>query len=109
MQFISKYSKRVWFVTDVLSKYAWFIHLKDKEDITISNAFQKILDVSRAGINSENKHLLEDIQKSVIRKVRKRKVYSSFKDKIWVADLADMQFISKYNKIIRFLFCYWCF
>ena len=28
----------------------------------------------------------------------KRKVYSSCKDNIWDADLADMQLISKYNK-----------
>ena len=32
-------------VTDILSKYAWAIPLKDKKGITITNAFQKILDV----------------------------------------------------------------
>ena len=32
-------------------------------------------------------------------------MYSSFKDNIWGADLADMQLISKYNKGIRFLLC----
>ena len=36
---------------------------------------------------------------------KKRKVYSSFKDNIWGADLADMQLLSKYNKRIRFLLC----
>ena len=35
--------------------------------------------------------------------IKRRKVYSSFKDNIWGADLAVMQLISKYNKIIRFL------
>ena len=35
----------------------------------------------------------------------KKEVYSSFKDNIWVADLADMQLISKYNKGIRYLLC----
>ena len=30
----------------MLLKYAWVIHLKDKKGITISNAFQKILDES---------------------------------------------------------------
>ena len=34
----------------------------------------------------------------LLKKFRKRKVYSSFKDNIWGADLADMQLISKYNK-----------
>ena len=32
-------------------------------------------------------------------------MYSSFKDKIWGVDLADMQLISKYNKGIRYLLC----
>ena len=36
---------------------------------------------------------------------KKRKVYSSFKDNIWGADLADMQLISKYSKEIRYLIC----
>ena len=36
---------------------------------------------------------------------KKRKVYSSFKDKIWGVDLADMQLISKYEKRIRYLLC----
>ena len=34
-----------------------------------------------------------------------RNVYSSFKDNVWGADLADIQLISKFNKIIRFLLC----
>ena len=43
--------------------------------------------------------------KLFIRKFKKRTVYSSFKDNIWGADLADMQLISKFNKRIRFLLC----
>ena len=35
----------------------------------------------------------------------KRKLYSSFLDNILVADLADMQLISKFNKEIRFFLC----
>ena len=34
-----------------------------------------------------------------------RKAYSSFKDSIWDADLADVQLISKFNKGMRFLLC----
>ena len=45
------------------------------------------------------------MQKPIIRKFEKRKVYSSFKDNIWGADLADMQLISKFNKGSRFLLC----
>ena len=37
--------------------------------------------------------------------LKKRKVYSSFKDNIWGVDLPDMQLISKYNKGIRYLLC----
>ena len=33
------------------------------------------------------------------------KVYSSFRDNIWGADLADMQLLSKYNKGIKYLLC----
>ena len=32
-------------------------------------------------------------------------MYSSFRDNIWGADLADMQLISKFNKGFRFLLC----
>ena len=32
-------------------------------------------------------------------------MYSSFRDNIWGADLADMQLISKSNKGFRFLLC----
>ena len=31
-------------VNDIFSKYAWVTPLKDKKDITITNAFQNILD-----------------------------------------------------------------
>ena len=32
-------------------------------------------------------------------------MYSSFKDNIWGADLADMQSLNKYNKGIKYLLC----
>ena len=43
----------------------------------------------------QNKQLAEELHKPNIRKFRKRKVYLSFKDNIWGADLADMQSIIK--------------
>ena len=49
--------------------------------------------------------LAEELHKSIIRKFKKRKVYSGFKDNIWGADFADMQLISKFNKGFRFLLC----
>ena len=53
----------------------------------------------------ENQQLANELHKPIIRKLKKRKVYSSFKDNIWGVDLADMQLISKYNKGIRYLLC----
>ena len=44
----------------------------------------------------QNLQLAEELHKPIIRKFKKRKVYSEFKDNIWGADLADMQLISKY-------------
>ena len=49
--------------------------------------------------------LAKELHKSVIRKFKKRKVYSGFRDNIWGADLADMQLISEFNKGFRFLLC----
>ena len=50
-----------------------------------------------------NEQLAEELHRSIIRKFKKRKVYSGFKDNISGADLADMQLISKFNKGFRFL------
>ena len=52
-----------------------------------------------------NEQLAEELHKPIIRKLKKRKVYSAFRDNIWGADLADMQLISKFVKGFRFLLC----
>ena len=57
-----------------------------------------------SGVN-ENIKLANELHKPNIRKFNKRKVYSSFKDNIWGADLADMQLLSKFNKGIKYLLC----
>ena len=54
MQLISKFDKGIRFslcVIDIYSKYVWAIPLKDKKGITITNAFQKILDGSNQKLN----------------------------------------------------------
>ena len=57
-----------------------------------------------------NQQLADELHKSIIRKFKKRIVYSSFKYNIWGVDLADVQLISKYNKGIRYLSLYhWSF
>ena len=51
----------------------------------------------------QNEQLAEELHKPIIRKFKKREVYSTFKDNIWAADLVDMQLISKFNEEFRFL------
>ena len=49
MQLISKFNKGIRFLlctTDIFSKYAWAIPLKDKKGITSNNTFQKFLEES---------------------------------------------------------------
>ena len=50
--------------------------------------------------------LADERHKPIIRKFEKRKVYSSFRDNIWGADLADKQLLSRFNKGFRFLLCF---
>ena len=49
--------------------------------------------------------LVEELHKPIIRKFKRRTVYSRFKYNIWGADLADMQLMSKFNKRFRYLLC----
>ena len=51
-----------------------------------------------------NEQLAEELHKPIFRNLKKRTVYSGFKDNVWSADLVDMQLISKLNKGFRFLF-----
>ena len=63
---------------------------------------------SGRGVNIEakpNEQLAEELHKPIIRKFKKRTVYSRSKDNIWGADLADMKLISKFNKGFRFSLC----
>ena len=52
-----------------------------------------------------NYQLANELHRQIIRKFKRRKVYSFFKDNNWGVDLADMQSLSKYNKGIRYLLC----
>ena len=69
----------------------------------LASMVYKFFDKNSKGSGLENKELTNELHKSIIRKFKKRKVYSSFKDNIWGVDLADMQLISKYNKGIKYL------
>ena len=77
----------------------------------IASMVYKFLDKNsvRGSINNneikQNLQLAKELHKPIIRKFKKRKVYSGFKDNIWGADLADLQLISKFDKGFRFLLC----
>ena len=65
----------------------------------------KFFEKKSKGSGLENKELANELHKPIIRKFKKRKVYSSFKHNIWGVDLADIQLICKYNKGIKYLLC----
>ena len=61
---------------------------------------------SGSGIANEPSYqLANELHKPIIRKFKKGKVYSSFRDNIWGVDLADLQSLSRYNKRIKCLLC----
>ena len=53
----------------------------------------------------KDQQLANVLDKPIIKKFKRRKVYSFFKDNIWGVDLDDMQLISKYSKGIKYLLC----
>ena len=58
-----------------------------------------------SGVNNESLKLADELHQPIIRKFKKRKVYSCFKDNIWDVDLADMRLLTKFNKGIKYLLC----
>ena len=74
----------------------------------LASMVYKFFDKKSSGsgiINEANYQLADELHKPIIRKFKKRKVYSSFRDNIWGVDLADMQSLSRYNKGIKYLLC----
>ena len=58
-----------------------------------------------SGVAVANYQLENELQRQIIRKYKRQRLYSSFRDNSWGADLADMQSLSKYNKVIKYLLC----
>ena len=68
----------------------------------------KLFDKESVGsviVNELNYQLANELHKPVVRKFKKRKVCSSFRDNIWGVDLADMESLNKYNKGNKYLLC----
>ena len=60
---------------------------------------------NECSLDLATQNLTEDLHKPIIKKSKKRRVYSGFKDNIWGAHLTNMQLISKFNKGFRILLC----
>ena len=76
----------------------------------LASMVYKFFDKKLAGsgintIKSSSSILADELHKPVIRKFKKRKVYSQLKDNIWGVDLANMQSLSRKNKGIKYLLC----
>ena len=71
----------------------------------VSKFFNKKSSGSGAATIEPNYQLGNELQRQIIQKFKRRKVYSSFRDNIWGADLANMQSLSKYNKGNKYLLC----
>ena len=58
----------------------------------------------KAGLGvSVNNKLAEELNKTVMKKLKRRKVYAKFKDNIWGADFAEMESLSSKNKNVKYL------
>ena len=72
----------------------------------LASVFYKLFDKISIGSGiKQNQQLANELHKPIIRKFKRRIVYSSFRDNICGIDLVDMQLISKYNIGIRDLLC----
>ena len=58
---------------------------------------------TRAGVISGDQQLADELRRPITRKFERHKVYSSYRDNIWGADLAIVQLIIKHRKGVRYL------
>ena len=73
----------------------------DKKSASLANKSTKGSGVAML----RNEQLAEELYKPIIKKFKKRRVNSSFKDNIWGANLAEMQLMIRFNKGIWFFLC----
>ena len=59
---------------------------------------------------SVNEQLAEELDKQVIKTMKKRKVYARYEDNIWAADLAEIGSLPSNNKNVNtYIMCHRCF
>ena len=64
----------------------------------------KLFDKKSSGSGAateKNYHLAHELHRQNYRKLKRRNIYSSFRDNIWGVDLADMQSLRKYHRRIK--------
>ena len=87
-------------IKEVSMVYKFFDKNSSGEAVTLSRS-EALATRDESSIKSEiilNQQLPGEFHKPILRKLEKLKVYSSFTDNIWSADLADIQLINKCNK-----------
>ena len=96
--------------TEVLRDKAFKIAVDPKYDgyqRGLASTFYKFFDKKSSGsgvvVSKPNYQLANELHIQIIRKSKKIKFYSSFRENIWGVDLADMQSLNKYNKGIKYL------
>ena len=71
----------------------------------LASMIYKCFDKKSMGSGTNNSLILADeLHKPVIKKFKKRKVYSQFKDNIWGVDLEDMQSLTKKIKVLNIFY-----
>ena len=84
----------------------WFTSFFDKKSSGGEPNQSQSIKPEPESIKPEPNYKLEnELHRQIIRKFRRRKVYSFFRYNIWGVDLADMQSLSKYSKGIKYLLC----
>ena len=82
--------------------------MKDKAYEIAKNhdkSISKFFDEKTGSGVSVNEQLPEELHKAVIKKFKRRKVYTRFKDSIWAADLAERESLPSKNKNVKYLLC----
>ena len=59
---------------------------------------------TESGINV-NGVLAQELHKLLIKKFKRKKVYSRFKDYIWVVDFPGISSLSSFNRGVKYLLC----
>ena len=77
----------------------------DRYQRGLASMVYKFFEKKSCVANELNYQIGNELHKQIIRKLKRRKFYSFFRDHIWGIDLADMQSLRKYNKGIKYLLC----